>query len=63
MNTGISERHVRRLSNMALEAFVKLHEESTDKIRKSMRSYVLQIDGTTDSEFNMIVVVKDPVSG
>ena len=27
-----------------------------------MNSYVLQIDGTTDSDFSMIVAVKDSIS-
>ncbi len=32
------------------------------ELRKHIRSYVLQIDGTTDSEFSMIVVVRDAIS-
>ena len=59
---GVSESHARRLSNQALEIFHKIHEESVPKLRKHMNSYVLQIDGTTDSEFSMIVAVRDSIS-
>ncbi len=61
--TGISESQVRKLSNMALGILVKIHEEATPKLKESMHSYILQIDGTTDSEFSMIVAVRDAVSG
>ncbi len=61
--TGISERHTRRLTNDALGIFQKIHEETSDKIRAAMSSWILQIDGTTDSEFDMIIVVMDSESG
>ena len=61
--TGISERQARNLSNMALDIFVAKHQESSSILRDSMKSYVLQIDGTTDSEFSMIVAVRDALSG
>lgn len=62
MNNGISERHVRNLSNMALDIFPMIHEEVSPKLRKAMESYILQIDGTTDSEFSMIIAVRDAIS-
>ena len=62
INNGISERHVSRLSNMALEIFPVIHEENTGKLGSAMKSYILQIDGTVDSEFSMIVVVRDAIS-
>lgn len=62
LKNGISERHVRNLSNMALEIFSQIHEESVQKLKASMESYILQIDGTTDSEFSMIIVVRDALS-
>lgn len=61
--TGISEREVRNLSNMALHIFTKIHEEAVPGLKGAMQSYILQIDGTTDSEFSMIVAVRDAVSG
>ncbi|WP_393971408.1 hypothetical protein OXIME_001684 [Oxyplasma meridianum] len=61
--TGISDRHVRRLAGMALTIFSEIHEESLDKLRKEIKSYILQIDGTVDSDFAMIVVVRDAISG
>ncbi len=63
MNNGISGRHVRRLSNTALDIFPVIHAENSHKIRSAIKSYILQIDGTTDSEFAMIVVVRDLISG
>ena len=62
-DNGISERHVRSVSNMALSIFGEIHEESIPKLRESMHSWILQIDGTTDSEFSMIVTVMDASSG
>ena len=56
---GVSESHARKLSNQALEIFHEIHEESIPKLRDHMKSYILQIDGTTDSEFSMIVAVRD----
>ena len=44
MGIGISERHVGRISNNAMDAFVEIHEESLGKIKSLMKSYVLQID-------------------
>lgn len=63
LDTGISDRHVRRLGSIALDIFRKIHEENIPKLREHMKSYILQIDGTTDSEYSMIVVVRDSVSG
>ncbi len=60
---GISESHARRLSNMALDIFPDIHRENIDKLKSCMKSYILQIDGTTDSEFAMIVVARDAISG
>ena len=57
MNNGISERHVRNLGIMALDIFLAIHEDNMEKLKSAMHSYILQIDGTTDSEFSMIVVV------
>ena len=62
MNNGISERHVRNLSSMALDIFPKIHEDKMEKLKSAVHSYILQIDGTTDSEFSMIVVVRDALS-
>ena len=62
MNNGISERHVRRLSNMALDIFPVIHSSNADKLRSCLKSYILQIDGTTDSDFSMIVAVRDSIS-
>ena len=62
MHNGISERHVRRLSNMALDIFPKIHEDNTEQLKQVMQPYILQIDGTTDSEFSMIVAVRDALS-
>ena len=61
--TGISETQARNLSNMALDIMKTIHEESISRLRNAMPSYVLQIDGTVDSEFSMIVVVRDAESG
>ena len=60
---GISGSHVRLLSNTALDIFGRIHEESCPVIRSAMKSYILHIDGTTDSEFDMIIVVRDSISG
>ncbi len=60
---GISEGHARKITNQALEIFSEIHELSVTKLKESMNSYILQIDGTTDSEFSMIVVVRDALSG
>ena len=62
MHNGISERHVRNLSNMALDIFPEIHENNIEKLKNVMNSYVLQINGTTDSDFSMIVAVKDSIS-
>jgi hypothetical protein len=62
MCNGISSRHVRNLSNQALDIFSRIHEDSVPKLHEGMESYILQIDGTTDAEFSMIVVVRDAVS-
>ena len=63
MNNGISERHVRRLSNTALDVLVTLHERQGPALRQAMGRWVLQIDGTVDGDYNMIVAVRDAVSG
>lgn len=60
---GVSERHARKLSNQALEIFSEIYENNIQKLRRCMNSYILQIDGTTDSEFSTIVVAMDAVSG
>ena len=62
MHNGISERHVRRLSNTALDIFPVIHSRNADKLRSSIKSYILQIDGITDSDFSMIVAVRDSTS-
>lgn len=62
LNNGISERHVRNISNLALDIFMTIHEGASRKLRESMSSYILQIDGTTDSEFSMIIAVRDAIS-
>jgi len=63
LGNGISERHVRNISNMAGEIIMEIHEENDTKLKAAMNSYVLQIDGTTDSEFSMVIVVRDAISG
>ena len=60
--TGISERHVRNLSNMALDIFRDIHNSASARLREAVGSYVLQIDGTVDSEFSVIIAVRDAVS-
>lgn len=37
-STGISESHARNLSNMALDIFSMIHQESAEKLRESMHS-------------------------
>ncbi len=59
---GVSEGHVRKLSNKGLNVFGKLHEKHVSQLREHIKSYVVQINGTTDSEFSMIVVVRDALS-
>ena len=63
LGNGISERHVRNISNMAGEIIMQIHDENVTKLKDVMNSYVLQIDGTTDSEFAMVIVVRDAISG
>ena len=63
LNNGISERHVRNISNMAGEILMEIHEENIPRLKDAMNSYILQIDGTTDSEFSMVIVVRDAISG
>ena len=41
MHNGISERHVRNLSNMALDIFPEIHEKNIEKLKNVMNSYVL----------------------
>ena len=60
---GISERQARNLSNMALEIMGKIHDEGFSILRNALKSYILQIDGTVDGDFAMIVVVRDSISG
>lgn len=62
MNNGISERHVRRLSNTALDVLVTLHERQSPALRQAMGRWVLQIDGTVDGEFEMIIAARDATS-
>jgi hypothetical protein len=59
---GISGSHARNVTNMALRILSRIHEESWKKLKGAMHNYVLQIDGTTDSKFDMIVVVRDSIS-
>ena len=59
---GASEGHVRKLSNQGIDIFGKLHEKNIPELKKHIKSYVLQIDGTTDSEFSMIIAVRDAIS-
>ena len=42
MHNGISERHVRRLSNTALDIFPVIHFRNADKLRSCLKSYILQ---------------------
>ncbi len=60
---GMLGSHTRNLSNQALDIFREIHEENIPGLRDHMKSYILQIDGTMDSEFSMIVAVKDAISG
>ena len=63
MRNGISEgRHVGGLGNQTLGIFHEIHRESIEKFRDHMKSYILQIDATTDSEFSMIAAVRNSVS-
>jgi len=59
----ISERHIANLSSMALQVHRVIHDDHSEEIRERMSGYILQIDGTVDSEFAMIVAVVDAVSG
>ncbi len=61
--TGISERHARRLSSTALSVLKKVHEEHAPALTAAMGRWVLQIDGMVDGEYEMIVAVRDAVSG
>ena len=61
--TGISERQARNLSNMALDIMTDIHVERLPELRKAVSSCILQIDGTVDSDFALIVVVRDAKSG
>ena len=61
--TGISERHAGKASNSIIEAFRVNHYKNIDKIKEFMESYILQIDGTADSEYNIIIAVKDAITG
>ena len=63
LDIGISERHVRRLSSTALEVFANIHEKGGDRLKQLLGRWVLQIDGTVDGEYDMIVAVRDAVSG
>ena len=60
---GISERHARRLSNEALEVLARIHAASSEKLTTALGRWVLQIDGTVDGEFEIIVAVRDALSG
>ena len=62
MCNGISSRQVRNLGNQALEIFSRIHEDGVPRLHEGMKSYILQIGGTTDAEFSMMVVVRDAVS-
>ena len=64
LDIGISERHVRRLSNTALDVLAAIHGKSGDRLMAVIGGgWVLQIDGTVDGDYDMIVVVRDAVSG
>jgi len=63
LNNGISESHVRLLSNRRMDIFMEIHNDNIPKLKDAMNSYILQIDGTTDSEFAMVIVVRDAISG
>lgn len=58
----ISGRDARKLTNRALEIFSRIHEDNVPKLKEHMESYILQIDGATDSDFSMIVAVRDSAS-
>ena len=45
--------------HMAGEIIMQIHDENVTKLKDAMNSYVLQIDGTTDSEFAMVIVVRE----
>ncbi|HIH60933.1 MAG TPA: hypothetical protein HA289_07875, partial [Ferroplasma sp.] len=60
---GISERHAGRAGNSIIEAFRINHYGNIAKIKEFMESYILQIDGTADSEYNIIVAAKDAITG
>ena len=61
--TGISERHARRLAREALDVVKALHEEKSAALTAAMGRWVLQIDGIVDGEYDMIVAVRDALSG
>jgi len=63
LNNSISESHVRLLSNRGMDILMEIHEENIPRLKDAMNSYILQIDGTTDSEFSMVIVVRDAISG
>jgi hypothetical protein len=50
---------VRRLASTALSILMDIHNERSEDLKNAMPLYILQIDGTTDSEYSMIVVVRD----
>ena len=52
-----------RLSSTALDIFPVIHFDNADKFRSAIKSYILQLEGTTDLEFAMIVAVQDSISG
>ena len=50
-------------NDVMIDAFSQIHRSSFHRLSESMKSWILQIDGTPDSEFSMIVVVRDSISG
>jgi len=63
VDEGISQSHARNVTNMALNIFSRIHEGNIQKLKAAMHLYILQIDRTKDSNFDMIVVVRDAISG
>ena len=62
MNNSISERYVRKLSNTALNIFPVIHSKNADKLQSSIKSYILQTEITTYSDFYAIVAVRNSIS-
>ena len=63
MENGISEAHLCRLTNLALTVFRRIHEKHREAITDHLGPWILQIDGTVDGEYEMVVAVRDAISG